>query len=331
MQKTERLMAITLLLQARGKMTAKRLSNILGVSTRTIYRDIIALSLAHVPVSMEYGPGGGYYLPDNYHLESAIFTREEAISLILSADVSGNYNLFAGDTDLHTALVKLEAFLPEEYRIDVRAAREHILFDTSAWCDTSTVPTHLETIRAALLGAYQMNILYPDTHCDMCSSNGVAWHHIEPYGLVFKALSRRHVRTGRWYLVAFCSEGQTFRTFRVNDIEQADVCEEAITLHPGFDLTKYWCEVSKQLAMQQPPITLKLYVTASARYGLLHGDVTILQELNNGSAVVQVNVESLDDAISYALGLGAEVTILEPQQVRIAVASTALAITEKYL
>ncbi|WP_201362828.1 HTH domain-containing protein [Dictyobacter formicarum] len=50
-------MAITLLLQARGKMTAKRLSDILGVSIRTIYRDIITLSLAHVPVSMEYGPG----------------------------------------------------------------------------------------------------------------------------------------------------------------------------------------------------------------------------------------------------------------------------------
>lgn len=330
MQKTERLMAITLLLQARGKMTAKRLSNILGVSTRTIYRDIITLSLAHVPVSMEYGPGGGYYLPDNYHLESAIFTREEAISLILSADVSGNYNLFAGDTDLHKALVKLEAFLPEEYRIDVRTAREHILFDTSAWCNASAPPTHLETIRAALLGTYQMDILYPDVHCDMCASTGVVWHHIEPYGLVFKALSRRHVRTGRWYLVAFCSGCQSFCTFRVNDIEQATVCEEAITLRPNFNLAKYWYEVSKQLAKQQPPIALKLHVTASARYGLLHGDVTVLQELSHGSAVVQVNAESLDDAISYALGLGAEATILEPQQVRIAVASTALAITEKY-
>ncbi|MBO0779450.1 MAG: HTH domain-containing protein, partial [Ktedonobacteraceae bacterium] len=50
MQKTERLVAITLLLQGRGKMTAKHLADILGVSTRTIYRDIMALSLAHIPV-----------------------------------------------------------------------------------------------------------------------------------------------------------------------------------------------------------------------------------------------------------------------------------------
>src|SRR6266516_2571577 len=90
MQKTERLVAISLLLQARGKMTAQRLADILGVSTRTIYRDITSLSLAHVPVSMDYGPGGGYYLPDDYHFESAIFTREEAVSLVLSADIASS-------------------------------------------------------------------------------------------------------------------------------------------------------------------------------------------------------------------------------------------------
>src|SRR5579884_2748381 len=104
MQKSERLMAITLLLHARGKMTARRLAEILGVSTRTIYRDVDTLSLAHVPVSMDYGPGGGYYLPDDYHFESAIFTREEAVSLVLSADFSGKHSLFAGDDDLHRAL-----------------------------------------------------------------------------------------------------------------------------------------------------------------------------------------------------------------------------------
>src|SRR5258707_15038318 len=96
-QKMERLLAIALLVHARGKMTAKRLASILGVSTRTIYRDIDALSLAHVPVSMDYGPGGGYYLPGDYYFDPAIFTREEAVSLVLSADMAGNPNLFPAE------------------------------------------------------------------------------------------------------------------------------------------------------------------------------------------------------------------------------------------
>src|SRR5260221_9480900 len=114
MQKMERLLAITLLLHARGKMTAKRLASILGVSTRTIYRDIDALSLAHVPVSMDFGPGGGYYLPGDYQLEPAIFTSEEAVSLVLSADMAGNYNLFADDDEIQNALFKLEGAPPEK-------------------------------------------------------------------------------------------------------------------------------------------------------------------------------------------------------------------------
>src|ERR1700726_3105711 len=113
MQKIERLVAITLLLQARGIMPAKRLANILGVSTRTIYRDIDALSLAHVPVSMDYGPGGGYYLSHDYRFDPASLTSEEAVALVLSVDMAGNYSLFADDDGLQRALIKLEAVLPE--------------------------------------------------------------------------------------------------------------------------------------------------------------------------------------------------------------------------
>jgi len=323
-------MAITLLLQARGKMTARRLADILGVSPRTIYRDIIALSLAHVPVSMEYGPGGGYYLPDDFHFESAIFTREEAISLVLSADLSDNNSLFAGDIDLHRALVKLEAVLPEEYRIDVKAAREHIFFDTSAWYGSSEAfPTFLETMRAAVLGSHQMDILYPCSTCNDYPGAGVLWRRVEPYGLVFKGVSRRHIRTGHWYLVAYCLACQTFHAFRVSEIEQLCVRKEAITLRPHFNLRAYWREARKYLEKQAPPTALLLRVSPAARYGM-PGDVKLIHEEQDGSALMCVNIESIDAAISYALGLGADATVISPPQVRDAVAATAQAITEMY-
>lgn len=327
MQKIERLVAITLLLQARGKMTAKRLADILGVSTRTIYRDIIALSLAHVPISMDYGPGGGYYLPDDYHLESAIFTREEAVSLVLSADVAGNYSLFAGDDGLHRALFKLEAALPEEYRADVRAARERILIDTTAWYNNATPPAYLETIRSAVLGAHQLDILYP---CIACTDMpGMQWQRIEPYGLVFKGVSRRHARVGVWYLVAFCQACQAFRIFRVSYIEDLRVREEQITPRPDFDLQTYWQEARYYLEKQAQPFTLLLRVAAPARYGL-KGNSTILREKRDGSAIVRVEVDSVEDAVSYVLALGADATVISPANVRDIVASTAQAIAEMY-
>lgn len=329
MEKTERLLAITLLLQARGKMTARHLADILGVSTRTIYRDIDTLSLAHIPVSMDYGPGGGYYLPGDYHFESTIFTPEEAVSLVLSADMAGNYSLFADDDGLQRALLKLEAALPRQYRVDVKAARQRILFDTTAWYTHGRVaPVNaifLESIRLAVLGENQLDILYPAD-----DAPGVQWLRVDPYGLVYKGLSRRRIRTGIWYLIAFCHTCRSFCAFRVGHIEDLKVYDERAAIQPNFDLRAYWQQARQHIEEQTHPFTLTLRVQPSTRPSL-SGDTTILQEQPDGSLVVQVNVESLEAAISYVLALGTGATVLSPDNVREAVAEAARSIAEMYV
>lgn len=327
MQKMERLMAITLLLQSRGKMTAQRLAEILDVSTRTIYRDIMALSLAHVPISMDYGPGGGYYLSEEHHFESAIFTREEAVSLILSTDIAGNYSLFAGDDGLLRALLKLEAALPEEYRTDIQAAREHILVDTTAWYHSSARPAYLEVIRSAVLEAHRLDILYPYASCDCVS--GTHWRCIEPHGLVFKGLPRRHARTGRWYLVASCISCQSVVTFRVHSIEALKVRNDEVTLRPDFDLRSYWDHEREHLEQMETPLLLVMRVNNRARH-LLKGDFSIAQEEPEDNAIVHIHVESSEEAISYALSLGVDATVIGPSHVRDAVARAAQAIASMY-
>ena len=323
MQKTERLMAIALLLHARGKMTATRLAEILGVSTRTIYRDIDALSLAHVPVSMDYGPGGGYYLPRDYRFDPAFFTSEEAVSLVLSADMAGNYSLFADDDGLQRALIKLEAVFPEGYRADVRAARERILFDSTAWYERSNgEAVHLENIRLAVLGANPLDILYP---CD----GALVWRRVEPYGLVFKGLSRRHARTGVWYLVAFCQTCQSFSTFRVSYIEDLKMYEEKVAPQPDFDLRASWQEARRNLEEQGPPLNMVLRVLPAARYSL-RGDYDVLREERDHGVTVQVKIESLDEAVSYALSLGTSAEVISPRKVREAVSTAVRAIAEMY-
>jgi predicted DNA-binding transcriptional regulator YafY len=328
MQKIERLVAISMLLQARGKMTAQRLAEILGVSIRTIYRDIVDLSLAHVPIAMDYGPGGGYYLPEDYHFDSAIFTREEAISLVLSADFAGKQSLFAGDDDLHRALFKLEAALPEEYRTDVKLAREHFIIDTTEWCKNLTHPPHLETIRSALLEAHQLNILYPCLACNGLS--GAAWRRVEPQGLVFKGLSRRHARAGIWYMVAYCQRCHKFGTFRVSDIEKVTDSNLPVTEHPDFNLRSYWKEARNHLTEQTQTFTMKLRVTAPMRYSL-KGEYSILNEEADGSIIVRVEVESFDAAILYALSLGTNATVISPRKVCQALVARAQSIAAMYI
>ena len=192
------------------------------------------------------------------------------------------------------------------------------LFDTSAWYDRTMVNTvFLETIRLAVLGAYQLDILYP---CDEIP--GVQWLRVDPYGLVYKGLSRRRMRSGIWYLVAFCHTCRSFCPFRVGYIEDLKVGNEEIAIQPAFDLHAYWQEARQHLEQQMHPFALDLRVQPAARSGL-SGDSTILREEPDGSVVVQVNVESVEAAISYVLALGKDATVLSPEHVRLAVAETA--------
>src|SRR6516165_3940114 len=108
MGKTERLLAIVLLLQVRGKLTAQRLASMLDVSARTIYRDMDSLSLAHVPVSMDYGPGGGYFLASEYRVDPASFTVPEALLLAVGATLADGAQLVDSER-LEVALTKVEA------------------------------------------------------------------------------------------------------------------------------------------------------------------------------------------------------------------------------
>jgi predicted DNA-binding transcriptional regulator YafY len=81
--RADRLVSLVLLLQARGQMTAVTLATELGVSVRTVYRDLTALSAAGVPVRTESGPGGGCALIDGYRFSLRGLRPEEAEALLI--------------------------------------------------------------------------------------------------------------------------------------------------------------------------------------------------------------------------------------------------------
>ncbi len=316
MLKAERLVAITLLLQARGKMTAERLAEILGVSVRTIYRDMDSLSLAHVPVSMEYGPGGGYFLPDDYKLDSTTLTSDEAVALALGGAVIGGARLFESSEDLRRALFKLEATLPAEYRSDLRAARERVLVDTSAWYHRPSGTPHLETVRSAVWAGKQLEILYPRS-----DGAGDPWRRVEPHGLVCKA--------GVWYMVGYCRLREDFRIFRVDRISDIRERDEATTRRPDFDLESYWQEQRRAFEAQVTPFKLTMQLTPAGR-GRIGGDYVVLSEGPDGGATVRVHLHSKESALSYALSLGAEAVVLAPRELRETIRSQAQMIASLY-
>src|SRR5579864_8743954 len=122
--KSERLLAMLLLLQAKGRLRARELARSLEVSERTIYRDIDSLSTAGIPVYAERGARGGILLSDGYRRALTQFGEEEVRALFAStADALADVGL--SDT-LRQAMEKLAGALPDAQRRTAQHTRARI-------------------------------------------------------------------------------------------------------------------------------------------------------------------------------------------------------------
>ena len=302
--RASRLVRLLLLLQTRGQLTAADLAEQLRVSVRTVHRDVEALAEAGVPVEAVRGPAGGYRVAGGYRTRLTGLTADEAEALFAGpAAELGLGGVFAD------ARLKVLAALPRE--LQERAERSARLFhlDTRGWFRSEDKVPHLPTLAAALWRRRRLRIRYRE-------GRRVVQRTIDPLGLVLKA--------GAWYLVAHRRAGM--RVYRVSRIASARVTEEAFERPHGFDLARFWQEWSEAFERSRPQVDV--VVRASPRG---------LQALRWAARGVRVDgertvasFERAEDAVGAMLGLGAEVEVVEPEDVRRRVREAAAATAALY-
>ncbi|CAI7669930.1 unnamed protein product, partial [Penicillium discolor] len=126
--RADRLVSLVLLLRQRGRMTAGELARELEVSTRTVLRDIEALSTASVPVYVDRGRRGGFSLLAGFRTELTGLNHDEALAL-LTAGSSRGEKVFGLSAPLASAMRKVVDALPEGHRANLDAAARRFLVE----------------------------------------------------------------------------------------------------------------------------------------------------------------------------------------------------------
>ena len=116
MKELERILGMLLALQSKRTISAKQLAKRFDVSTRTIYRDLQTMSLLGIPVYTERGRHGGIRLLDGYFLPPLMFSRSEAIALLLGMIMLRTLRAAPFQAEAGTATQKLLAAIPEQLR-----------------------------------------------------------------------------------------------------------------------------------------------------------------------------------------------------------------------
>ena len=127
--RADRLVSLVLLLRQRGRMTADALARELEVSTRTVLRDVEALSVAGVPVYAERGRHGGFALLPGFRTELTGLNHDEALALLAAAGSGSGQQVFGLGSALASALRKVMDALPDGNRNTASDAADRFLIE----------------------------------------------------------------------------------------------------------------------------------------------------------------------------------------------------------
>lgn len=299
MNKTERLLAIVMELQRSKLLTADQLAEALGVSIRTIYRDMLALSEAGVPIIGETGLG--YSLMEGYFLPPISFTVEEAVSLLLGTEFIENRFDPALRRSAHSSRRKIEAILSPPIREETNRIQGSIrLLQKDEMVIMMREKVNLGLIREAMLECKKIRFTY---HKRVAGSDGnrVNVRTVSPFGLA-------HDEQNGWLLLAFCDLREDIRHFRVSRISDLIVTDDTFQTPDNFDLQSY-----------RPKDTRSIRVCAIFNSEMIDK----VEEANNyyvetteakeDGYHVTFRVRQPEELLSWILGWGADVVVTEPE------------------
>ena len=284
----DRLIQIIFLLLRHENITAKQLAQDLGVSTRTIYRDINTLSIAGIPITSQKGYGGGLSLLEGFALDKSYFTQEEQSNIIQALQILKSSHYPDADRTLNKVAGLFSHTLQSDW----------LEIDFSYWGSPEKERRNMTALERAVINKYVIKFTYYNSELTITEQT------VEPLKLLFKSHS--------WYLIAFSRRLEEIRTYKLSRIRNLQITDQLFdrTLPADFSLTPAYQEEYNiplfKLRFSEK-IAYKVYDEFQEEY---------IKKLEDGTLEVTFRYQLSDWTFLYLLSFGEYVEIIEPVEAR---------------
>jgi len=290
---------LTILLQ-HDKVTIPYLAGKFEVNRRTISRDIDALCLAGIPLITQQGSGGGVSLAENFKLDKSILSTAELANIISAVKGLGTVSQQVEIQQL------LDKFHVEENA--VVSVNEPIVIDLASFYK-GDLTEKIQHIKTAIFEQRLLQFVY-------YSEKGESKRVIEPYFVVFQWSS--------WYVSGFCLDSNDWRLFKLTRLWDLVVCVETYKRRDvpieSQDFNAHFSDDIKLVAIFDPSVKYQLIDT--------YGRDCYVED--DEGLRLEIGFTNKSYIMSWLLGFGDKVKVLEPADVVEEIRQVAKKISQYY-
>ncbi|KZS47265.1 DNA-binding transcriptional regulator [Paenibacillus glucanolyticus] len=240
--KIDRLLAITVLLLNRGRLSAKELAERFEVSSKTIYRDMDTLCRAGIPIAAHQGISGGFEIMEHYMIDKYWLSAEEMSTLVTA--VKGLSSAL-DDQQMDMLLEKVKALLhrvEQGHGDEYRREQDPVIMDFQPWGQRQGLKPAVSLLKKAILQKRRVSMAYID------AKGAAEQRNIEPASLILKG--------NIWYVHAFCLEREDHRVFRLSRMQDIQILSETYKPRPLPSLERLEWESSWSNAREEETVLL---------------------------------------------------------------------------
>ena len=291
----DRMLAITVILLNKDRISARELADRFEVSVRTIYRDVDAISMAGIPITSYAGKLGGFKIIDSFKLDRQLLTMKDMLSILTALK---GINATLEDSELDNAIDKITCLIPDDKTSLLEDYMQHISIEIHPWGYRKSQQKYLKKIHNSISGNQIIEFQYENSKCE------VRKRKVEPMTLIFKGYA--------WYLFSFCLYRNDFRLFRLSRMKNLNVLEERFARKE-----KTHKEYFKELYQSTKFVNIVLKFSGKIKLKVVEyfGEESVKIE-EDGNLIVKLRYPEDDYIYSVVLGFEEYAEILEPVYMR---------------